>query len=146
MSLVYFIIIMLFLVYIFWTWNSTKEFETITIRISYVVIGTIFMAFITFLLFLFSRIGVTYPSKEMVGEVRNIILLVFTPINGFIMLPKLSYAIAEVKNGTISKEDLQKKIRKILIIAIVLIIFEVIYFKSIQNEIIDFINLQLEKK
>ena len=146
MSLVYFIIIMLFLVYIFWTWNSAKEFETITIRISYVVIGTIFIAFITFLLFLFSRIGVTYPSKEMVGEVRNIILLVFTPINGFIMLPQLSYAIAEVKNGTISKEDLQKKIRKILIIAIVLIIFEVIYFKSIQNGIIDFINLQLEKK
>ena len=146
MSLVYFIIIMLFLVYIFWTWNSAKEFETITIRISYVVIGTIFIAFITFLLFLFSRIGVTYPSKEMVGEVRNIILLVFTPINGFIMLPQLSYAIAEVKNGTISKEDLQKKIRKILIIAIVLIIFEVIYFKSIQNGIIDFINLQLKKK
>jgi hypothetical protein len=75
----------------------------------------------------------------MVGQVRRIILLIFTPINGFAVLPQVANIISRVKNGNISNEDLQKKIRVVLIICIVLIIFECIYFKNIQTGIIDLI-------
>lgn len=138
--IIYFVIIIIIFAYIMWTWNSTRDFETITIRISYIVIGTAFVGLITLTLFLFSKIGIEYPKQEMVGEVRKIILLVFVPINGFITLPQVASLISRIKNGNISKEDSQKRIRTILIICIIAIIFECIYFKNIQTGIINLIN------
>lgn len=139
MSLIYFIITVLFIIYIVFAWNSTKEFETVLMRISFILIGTIFITILTLILFWISKMGITYPKKEMVGEVRRIILLSFIPINGFIVLTQASTIFAQAKSGMISKEDLEKKIKKLIIIFIVLIIFEAIYFKNIQNGMIKII-------
>ena len=114
-AVIYFIIFIIFATYIICTWNSTKEFDNAFIRISYIVIGTLFIALFTFIFFLFSKIGIEYPKQEMVGQVRKIILLIFIPINGIVVLPQIANIISRVKNGNISKEDLQKKIRIILI-------------------------------
>ena len=136
MSLIYFIITVLFIIYIVFAWNSTKEFETVLMRISFILIGTIFITILTLILFWISKMGITYPKREMVGEVRRIILLSFIPINGFIVLTQASTIFAQAKSGMISKEDLEKKIKRLIIIFIVLIIFETIYFKNIQNGMI----------
>ena len=139
MSLIYFIITVLFIIYIVFAWNSTKEFETVLMRISFILIGTIFITILTLILFWISKMGITYPKREMVGEVRRIILLSFIPINGFIVLTQASTIFAQAKSGMISKEDLEKKIKRLIIIFIVLIIFEAIYFKNIQNGMIKII-------
>lgn len=136
MSLINFIIVVLFIIYIVCAWNSTKEYENILIRISFVFVGTLFIAMLTFVLFLISEIGVEYPKKEMIGEVRRIILLSFIPINGFLILTQSASIFAQAKSGMVSKEDMQKKIKKLAIIFIVLIVFEAIYFKNIQNGMI----------
>ena len=136
MSLINFIIFVLFVVYIVFVWNSTKEFENIYIRVSFILIGTVFITILTLILFWISKIGVLYPKKEMIGEVRKIILLCFIPINGFIVLTQAASTFAQAKSGMISKEDMQKKIKRLVIIFIVLIVFEAIYFKNIQNVII----------
>ena len=115
-STINFIIFIIFIAYIIWTWKATTEFEGIVARISYIVIGTIFIGFFTFLLFMFSKIGVEYPNGEMIGEVMTKILLIFTPVNGFIILPQVASLIGRIKNGNLSKEDAQKKMRIILII------------------------------
>ena len=52
-------------------------------RISFILVGTLFITILTLILFWVSKFGITYPKKEMVGEVRKIILLSFIPINGF---------------------------------------------------------------
>ena len=80
----------------------------------------------------------------MVGEVRNWILLIFVPLNGFIILPQIARLIGLIKAEETTKEDFQKKVRRFLIIFIILIIFECIYFKSIQNGIINFIELKVK--
>ena len=136
MSLINFIIVVLFIIYIVCAWNSTKEYENILIRISFVFVGTLFIAMLTFVLFLISKIGVEYPKKEMIGEVRRIILLSFIPINGFLILTQSASIFAQAKSGMVSKEDMQKKIKRLAIIFIVLIVFEAIYFKNIQNGMI----------
>lgn len=140
MSTIYFIVFILFCVYLVWTWNSTKEFGAINIRISYLIIGTVFITFITFLLFWISKIGVEYPKPEMVGQVRKIILLIFIPINGFMILIQAANIIGRVKNGNISNEDVQKRVKFLIIFFIAMIILECIYFKNIQNGIISVIN------
>ena len=139
MSLINFIIILLFIVYIVCTWNSTKEFENLLTRISFIIIGTIFIAIMTLILFLISKIGVEYPKKEMIGEVRRIILMSFIPINGFIIITQSASIFTQAKSGMVSKEDMQKKIKRLIIIFVVLIVFEAIYFRNIQNGMIKII-------
>ena len=136
MSVINFIIFVLFVIYIVFVWNSTKEFENTTIRVSYILIGTLFITILTLILFWISKIGVEYPKREMIGEVRRIVLLVFIPINGFIILIQAVRLFIQAKSGMVSKEDMEKRIKRLIIIIIVLIIIEVIYFKSIQNGMI----------
>ena len=136
----YLIIAILFIIYIIWSWKSTEEFETIVMRLSYVFVGTLFIAIVTLVLFWISKIGVTYPKEEMIGEVRKIILLIFIPINGFITLTQFSSIVANVKSGMISKEEMSKKIKRLLIIFSVMIIVECIYFRHIQAGMIEVIN------
>ena len=139
MSLVYFIITVLFIIYIVCVWNSTKEFETVLMRISFMLVGTLFITILTLMLFWISKLGISYPKKEMVGEARKIILLSFIPINGFIILTQASTIFAQAKSGMVSKEDMEKKIKRLVIIFIILVVFEAIYFKNIQNGMIKII-------
>ena len=136
MSLIYFIFTVLFIIYIVFVWNSTKEFETLLMRISFLIVGTIFITILTLILFWISKIGISYPKREMIGEVRKIILLSFIPINGFITLTQASTIFSQAKSGMVSKEDMEKKIKRLVIIFIALIIFEAFYFKNIQNGMI----------
>ena len=136
MSLINFIIVVLFIIYIVCAWNSTKEFENNLLRISFIFVGTLFITLLTLILFWISKIGVEYPKKEMIGEVRRIILLSFIPINGFLILTQTASIFAQAKSGMVSKEDMQKKIKRLVIIFIILIVFEAIYFKNIQNGMI----------
>ena len=140
MSTIYFIIFIIWVIFIVWTWNSTKGFENVSNRILYIILGVVLTAIITYILFLFSKIGIEYPNQEMISEIRNILLLIFIPVNGTIVLPQVMNIMIRHKDGNISKEELQKKIRIILIICIIVIIFECIYFKSFQTEILDYIN------
>ncbi len=140
MSPIYFIVFLLFVVYIVWTWNSTKEFEDQKIRIAYLIVGTLFIAMVTLIIFLVSKIGVNYPKKEMVGQVQKIVLLVFTPINGFVVLTQFSSVFQQIRSGMVSKEKMDKKIKTLLIVFTILIITECIYVKNVQYGIIKIIN------
>lgn len=141
-GLIYGIIIILFLVYIFWTWNNTKSFEGNFTRISYIIIGTLFMTLVTYIIFLISKKGVIYPHQDMIGVLRNIILLIFVPVNGFVTLPQIASTIGKIKNDDITGEELKRKIAIFIITIIIVVILECYYFKSIQNQIIGIINLR----
>ena len=144
MSLINFIIVVLFIIYIVCAWNSTKEFENTLMRISFIFVGTLFITVLTLILFWISKIGVQYPKKEMIGEVRRIILLSFIPINGFVTLTQSASIFAQAKSGMVSKEDMQKKIKRLVIIFIILIVFVFFFFKNIQNGMIRIIQNKME--
>ena len=127
---IYIIICVLFTVLILWTWNNTKDFDKTSSKVSFIIIGIIILTVITLVIFNFSKVNVTYPNEEMIKEVRNIVLLVFVPVNGFISLPH----IASIR----CIEDDEKMKRRIIILGIVFIvvmILETIYLKDFQNGI-----------
>ena len=140
MSAIYFIIFILFISYLVWTWKSTKEYESIISRASYILVGSIFITVVTLVIFEISKMGVIYPKDEMIGEVRKIILLIFVPVNGLIVLTQSASVFSQVKSGMVSKEDMSKRIRILAVVFIIMIIIECIYFKSIQNGMIKIIN------
>lgn len=139
-AMIYVIIIVLFLVYISWTWNSTHSFEGKIARISYILVGTAVITFVTYIIFLISKNGINYPVKEMIGATRNIILLTFVPINGFLILPQIANTLGKVKKDEITPEQFKKRLVIFIIAIIVIVVFECSYFKGIQNGIIEFIN------
>lgn len=141
-AIIYIIIIILFLVYLSWTWKSTKSFEGTFTRISYIFIGTLFITLVTYIIFLISKNGISYPHPEMIGKIRNIILLTFVPINGFITLPQIATSIGKIKNDDITAEQLKKKLIIFIIVIIITVIFEGSYFKNIQNGILQVIKLK----
>ncbi|MCI9064184.1 MAG: hypothetical protein HFJ17_06245 [Clostridia bacterium] len=136
------VIIVLFLVHILWTWNNTKSFEGTFTRISYIVIGTLFMTLFTYIIFCVSKNSVKYPTLEMVPVVRNIILLTFVPVNGFVTLPRVANTIGKIKNDQITPSEFKRQIVIFIAIIILMIIIECIYFKNIQNGIIRIIRLR----
>lgn len=138
-----FIIGIIIIFYLIWVWNSTKDFETIVMRVSYIFVGTLFMIVFCLILFQISKIGVNYPKEEMVGQVRRIILLVFVPLNGLVILTQVSTIITQIKSGMISKEDMNKKIKIRSILLVALIVVECIYFKNIQYGILKIMNSRL---
>ena len=69
-----------------------------------------FLVIITLIIFNFSKIGLVYPDERMIKEVRNIVILIFVPINGFISLPH----IANIKSKIASSMDNDKIKRRII--------------------------------
>ena len=134
------IIIILFLIYLLWTWDNTKGFKNNLLRISYIIIGTIVISLLTYIIYLISKNGVQYQNENILREVRNIILKIFIPINGFISMPRIGFLICRIKDDDIESKELKKKIMIYSIAFIAVIIFECFYFKNIQNGIINIIN------
>lgn len=134
---IYLMIAVLYIVLIFWTWNNTKDFEETSQRIIYIIIGIIALSIITLITFSISKIGINYPNKDILKEVRKISLLLFIPINGFLSIPH----IASIKTQIGNEEDGKIK-RKIIILGIIFIvgiIIETTYLKDFQNGIIQII-------
>lgn len=136
--IIYIVIFVLFSVLFLWTWNNEKSFEKTPTKIAFIAVGILVLSFITLLIFNFSKREVIYPNENMVNQIRNMVLLIFVPINGFFTLPY----IASWSSDIISGKD-EKSKRKLIILGIVFIIaiiFEVNYLKSFQNGIIQILN------
>jgi len=136
------LLIILFLVYLFWTWNSTKGFEGKFSRVAYTIIGTIVLILLTYIIFIISKKGIIYPHREMSKLIRNIILLIFVPINGFITLPHIANTIEKIKKDEFTGKQFKTRLIIFIILIIVVFILECFYFNSIQNRIIQIFKLR----
>ena len=138
--LIYFIIAVLFVVLIFWTWNNTKDFEETSERVIFIVVGIIVTSIVTLIYFAISKVGITYPKVEMVKQVRKMVVLLFTPINGFLSLPHIASLKMQIKSKTEENSKLKKKIIILGIVLVVATIVEISYMRDFQNGIIQMLN------
>lgn len=133
-------IIVLFVVLLFWTWNNSKDFQENKAKIKFILIGLILLSMVTFILFNLSKIGIDYPNEDIMKEIRKIALLLFIPINGFLTLPHIASIKTEIQLGAKEEEKIKRKIILIAIVWILAIIIETIYLKDFQKGIIQIIN------
>lgn len=117
--------------------NALNEIE-IKKRIFIVACGILICFIFTLIIFSISSNGIQYINPEQKNTVKGMIVSIFTPINGIILLPILMRTINGIKSNEISKDEASKKIRIILIIFLILFIIENIYFKNIQNGIMSY--------
>ncbi len=133
------IMIVLFLVLIGWTWSSLGNIETKT-KIICIICGLIGTYIITFIIYNISKIGIAYENQEMMKTIRIVFVILFTIINGYLVLPYIFKKIELINNKEIDKERLIKSIVIVLIIIVILAIFEILYLGNSQQKILNMIN------
>ena len=133
---IYLIIIILFSVLIFWTWNNSKDFESNLTRVKFIVVGIISIYVVTLIIFNISKIGIIYPNIKVIKQVRRITVLLFTPLNGYITLPHIAKILSDIKTNAVEEEKIKKRIMILFIIVLVFSIIEIQYINGFQNGII----------
>ena len=136
MTIILIIIAVLFLVLIGWCWNSLGSIEKQD-KIKYIIVGLILTYIMTIIIYSISKIGIQYESKETMKIIRAIFQLLFTIVNGYILLPYTFKKIEQIKNNTIKEEKIKKSIIILLIIIVLIFIFESMYLGNIQQEILN---------
>lgn len=144
MEVIFIIILVLFLVLISWMWNSLGHIEKKTKSIS-IIIGLLIVYVLTFIIFNISKIGVDYNDKYVMQVIRNIFVILFTVVNGYIILPYIFTKLEHINNNEIKKEKLIKSMIIFIIIVLIIFAFEVIYLRNMQYGIFDIMNKMMNK-
>lgn len=96
----------------------------------------------TMILFNISSLGIEYPNSQSREIALKILVTIFTPMNGIILLPNITRLINESQNGEIDKEECARKLKNTLIIFILLVIIEFVYLRNTQIGILNNYNMQ----
>ena len=133
------IIIVMFLVLLGWTWSSLEDIEK-TKKIEYIIVGFVVVYIITIIIYQISKIGISYENREIMKAIQNILVLVFSIVNGYILLPYIFKKIVQIQNDEIDDKKFKKTIVILIAVIIILTIIESNYLANAQNETLQIID------
>lgn len=135
-SFIIIVVIALFIVLVGFTWYRLEAFEGME-RVIFCAAGILVCWLITSILFSLSARGMNYITDEVRHEVSKILVMVFTPINGIVLMPYIAKVFSNTKFDEISKKEAVQKLFKLLIVFVIISVIEVMYLKNIQLGILD---------
>ena len=94
--------------------------------------------YILYTLFIYniSKSGIQYQSKEMMNYIQMPLLFLFAVVNGYILLPFVFNTIEKIYNDNIEKNAFKKRILIVIVVAFILLIFEINYLRNTQEGIL----------
>lgn len=145
MALVIFITILIYLILIVWTWHNLGFIEKPK-KIAFIIIGIILTYLITQIIFQISKGNITYPNDAIAGDIRNILVAIFSGINGLILMPIIAKNLDKINEDEIEKEVVSKRFIIIFVIFIICTFIECGYMKTTQEGILNtYMSLEQEK-
>lgn len=129
----------MFLVLLGWTWSSLEDIEK-TKKIEYIIVGFVVVYIITIIIYQISKIGISYENREIMKAIQNILVLVFSIVNGYILLPYIFKKIVQIQNDEIDDKKFKKSIVILIAVIIILTIIESNYLANAQNETLQIID------
>lgn len=136
MAFIITISVIIYLIYIAWTWKSLGDLEK-SKKVAFIAIGLIITYIITTIVFSISQNGIQYENEESIKTVKNVLVEVFAGINGLVILPQLAKTLDKAKEGEIEKNQIINRIILLAIILLICLIFECGYMKDTQVGIIE---------
>ncbi len=136
MTVILIIILILLLVLLSWLWHSLGDIEKKT-KVAIIVGGLVIVYLITFVIFSISKIGIDYQNKDAMKLIQTIFVMLFTIVNGYIILPYVFKKFNQINNEEIEKEKIIRSLIILAIIFIIIAIFEVSYLGNMQNGILE---------
>lgn len=130
MAVIFIIILILFLFLLRWMWLSLGSIEKPT-KIKCIICGLVILYVSTYIIYNISKIGITYDNQEAMKAIRTVFVMLFTIINGYIILPYTFRKLEQINNDEIEKGKIKKSIIILLVEFIILVIFEILYFRDL---------------
>ena len=109
-------------------------------KLLYIVVGTAIMYIITSIVYWFSTRGIEVTEVSERG--KDLITFLFVPINGIIILPMLAKSYNKLKYGSLDKSVFLKRGIVLAVILLIVLIIECMYFKNIQEQVVNMLNEQ----
>ncbi len=134
------VIFAIYLLLVVWTWQSLQNTYKMK-KIVFISMGLVICYIITLLIFNISQNGVDFHNEEIKKQVRSILVLIFTAINGIIFIPFVARIFYRIKENEIERNSVIKKIIFVIVLFTFCVIFESSYLKEVQLGIINSYNI-----
>ncbi|MCI8637345.1 MAG: hypothetical protein HFJ36_05915 [Clostridia bacterium] len=144
MAFIIIVSIVIYFVLIAWTWQSLGFIEK-TKKVGIIVIGIFLTYIITLIVFQIAKGDITYPNANIQNSIKNMLVAIFTGINGLIVMPQIGKMLDKINEDEIEKEQLTKRVIILLIIFIICLVFESGYMKNTQEGILKIYQTMVEK-
>ena len=136
-------ILVLYLVLILWTYYNMNTFENKK-RMAFILTGIILMGILTMIIVSINKVDIPSDivknSSNISKFINNINAIIFTAINGLILLPFIGGTINKINSNEIKTNIAKKRFLFIIILFIVFLFFECNYIKSFQNLFVAMLN------
>ncbi len=136
MPIIVITIIMMYIILIIWCNHNLENMETYK-KIIFIATGILVIYVLTNITFNISKNGIGYPNNNMVGNIKNILVWVFTGVNAIFILPYLSTKLKAVYQEELKVEQFIKKTVILIIVLVVLLTLECGYMKDTQKVILE---------
>ena len=116
-------------------------------KLLFIVIGTALMYVLTSIVYWISTRNIEITEVSDLG--KDLIIFLFVPINGIIVLPLFARSFCKFKDGGINGTVLRNRGVVLGVILFILLIIECVYFENIQNQVVKMItnkNSQVEQE
>lgn len=107
MPIIITIMIAMFLILISWTWHNLGDIEKIKKIITMIVLFVL-IYIVTLIVFNISKSDILYNSKEAMENVKTILVLLFTMVNGLIIMPFIAKILNKISCNDIDYKDAKK--------------------------------------
>ena len=106
-------------------------------KLIYIAMGIAVMYILTSIVYWISTRNIEMTEVSDLG--KDLIIFLFVPINGIIVLPLSARSYCKFKGGGISGTVLRNRGTVLGIILLILLIIECVYFENIQNQVVKMI-------
>ena len=130
-----FITIAVYALLIAWTWHSLGGIEK-SKKVMIIAIGVLVIYLLTLFIFNISKQEIQYDNEELSTGIKNMLVSVFTGVNGIIILPLLARLIDKINEDNIEKQSFLIRIFGIIVVFIICLVIECGYMKSTQQGIL----------
>ena len=141
MPIIITLVIAAFLILLSWTWHNLGNIEK-SKKVAIIIILLLLIYIMTMFIFNISQKDILYEVQEEKELIKNVFGLLFTLVNGIIVMPMICKTINGIFEKEVKKEKATKKIIIILVVFIILLFLECGYFKSIQQGILNMLTIK----
>ena len=136
MAFIIIIALIIYFINIAWTWKSLGEMGKSS-KVVFIIVGILVLFIITLITFNISAKNIQYQHQGETDTIRNVLVSIFTGINGIIIMPQLAKILEKAKNGDLEKNQIRNRLILWIAILIICLIFECGYMKDTQQGIVN---------
>lgn len=136
MILILFFIILLNIVAIALTYYCLENMEKKE-KIIFIAVGIAIIYLLTSFVYWISTKDIEIKAVSEMG--KNLITFLFVPINTIIIMPLLAKSYRKLKMGKLRSDQFRNRMIIFIVVLLILLIAECVYFKDIQNGVVKMI-------